>query len=234
MIRSASPNFNARAEGKDVAYVVLHYTNMPTAQEALARMRDPSSEVSAHYLIEEDGTVHLLVDEDKRAWHAGQSFWRGERDLNSVSIGIELANPGHLHGYRAFPPAQIAALTDLLRDICARYNLPPDALLGHSDIAPTRKEDPGELFPWAELAAKGFGLWPTAEPKPVEAGNQSLAFALLRRIGYDAPDEDEPRAWAALRAFRRRYEPEALDEELTAATLSRLADLADRMESLGR
>jgi len=222
-----SPNFNAREPDTPLQYIVLHYTGMKTAADALAHMTTSGSEVSAHYMIDEDGSLTRLVAEEDRAWHAGKSFWRGERDINSASIGIELVNPGHLFGYRPFPPEQIAALKDLLREIMDRHNLPPSCLLAHSDIAPTRKEDPGELFPWEELAKEDMGLWPDLLPYDFgpekEAGE---AFALLRHIGYDCPDGDDSACFAALNAFQRRYHPEALMEELTPETLARLRALA--------
>lgn len=226
MIESPSPNFNARDEGVALRYAVLHYTNMKTGAEALARMTDAGSEVSSHYMIDEDGTTYRLVAEDKRAWHAGKSFWQGKRDMNSASIGIELANPGHAFGYRPFTKAQLESLKKLLTDIWKRYGFSPAALLAHSDIAPTRKEDPGELFPWQEFATEGFGFWPCTTPEDYAPSASGEAFALLRQIGYDAPEEDEEACLAALRAFRRRYHPEHLIEEETAETLARLRALA--------
>ena len=153
-----SPNFNDRADGIKLAYIILHYTGMKDAASALERLCDPAAQVSAHYMIDEDGSVIQLVDEAKRAWHAGKSFWRGITDMNSASIGIELVNPGHEFGYRPFPAAQITALKKLLHEIIARHGMNrKSCLLGHSDIAPTRKQDPGELFPWEELAKDGLG-----------------------------------------------------------------------------
>ena len=146
--------------------LVLHYTGMRSAAEALRRLTSPEAAVSAHYLIDEDGAVWRLVPEERRAWHAGVSYWRGRRDINSASIGIELVNPGHEFGYRAFPEAQVAALEVLCRDVLSRYQIPPRHVLGHSDVAPARKDDPGELFPWRRLARAGIGLWP--EP-PLDA-----------------------------------------------------------------
>ncbi len=206
MRKAPSPNFNARRPlpdgGPQLRFLVLHYTEMAGAEAALARLGDPAAEVSAHYLIGEEGTIWQLVEEDRRAWHAGRSFWRGITDINSASIGIELDHPGHALGYHPFAPAQIAALIPLARAIMARWNIPPAGLLAHSDIAPTRKRDPGELFPWAELAAAGVGLWPEAtfdDPRPVEG--EALAQA-LSAFGYDISEPD-----AALTAFRRRWAP---------------------------
>ena len=216
MIRKDSPNFNTRDPAVPLRYVVLHYTGMRSAHEALARLCDPKAEVSAHYMIDEDGTVFQLVDEANRAWHAGKSFWRGITDMNSASLGIELVNPGHEFGYRPFPAAQIAALKNLLQDIKQRHGFGPDFLLAHSDIAPSRKEDPGELFPWKNLAAEGLGLWPEAV-----AGTGDVA-SLLRKIGYDT--ENLP---AAIKAFQRRYEPENVTGVAGEGTLGRLRGVVD-------
>jgi N-acetylmuramoyl-L-alanine amidase len=164
IIDAPSPNFDERLSPPDM--VVLHYTGMETGEAALVRMRDPKAKVSAHYMIEEDGRLYRLVPEERRAWHAGVSFWKSERNLNQVSIGIELVNPGHDFGYRPFPEAQIAVLIDLLADIRERWDVPDGRILGHSDVAPDRKIDPGELFPWARLAAAGHGLWVEPPPSP--------------------------------------------------------------------
>lgn len=148
-----SPNFNERIGYAAPNMIVLHYTGMKTAKDALERLCDPAAEVSAHYVIDEDGTLYQLVDEEKRAWHAGVSKWDGETDINSASIGIELVNPGHEFGYRAFPAAQMEALAKLCKDIMTRHDI--QTVLGHSDIAPERKQDPGELFDWQWLADAG-------------------------------------------------------------------------------
>ncbi|MCL2469973.1 MAG: N-acetylmuramoyl-L-alanine amidase [Alphaproteobacteria bacterium] len=219
-------NYNERAEGSFIRYVILHYTDMPTGQEALARLRDPSSGASAHYLIEEDGQIFRLVDEKYRAWHAGESFWQGQRDLNSLSIGIELVNLGHTHGYRPFPDAQIQALLALLHDLQQRYALAPEAFLAHSDIAPLRKCDPGELFPWPELARHGFGLWPEAVEPVSESENIP---SLLARIGYDTTTPEAIKA--SEKAFLRHYHPERLEAGFDALSHARLAALA-RMATL--
>ena len=160
IILSPSPNHNERPAGKAIDILLIHYTGMRDGDAALQRLRDPAAKVSSHYLIEEDGRIHRLVDESRRAWHAGVGYWAGERDINAVSIGIELVNPGHDNGYRAFPQPQMAALIELGKAILARHPIPPSRVLGHSDIAPTRKIDPGELFDWKALAAAGIGLWP--------------------------------------------------------------------------
>lgn len=229
-----SPNFNDRKTA-GVRFVVIHYTGMKTRDEALKRLCDEGAQVSAHYLIDEDGTVFCLVAEEQRAWHAGVSFWRGERDLNSASLGIELCNPGHDWGYRPFPHPQIIALKSLLAEICARHHIAPDGILGHSDIAPSRKADPGEFFPWHELARDGFGLWP--EETKVLAGLPDLASALRRlsEIGYAVPTTVEEgsdilnpdsAATDVIKAFQRRYLPRQVDGHLDAVTATRIAAVA--------
>ena len=152
-----SPNHGPRRPGAAIDMLVLHYTGMRTAGAALDRLRDPAAKVSAHYLVDEAGAVFRLVPEERRAWHAGRAFWAGETDVNGRSIGIELANPGHRHGYRPFPEAQMAALEALCRDILSRRAVPAGRVLGHSDVAPGRKPDPGELFDWRRLARAGSG-----------------------------------------------------------------------------
>ena len=171
-----SPNFDNRRAPPDM--IVLHYTGMKTGEDALARLRDPAAKVSAHYMVEEDGRVFALVPEERRAWHAGVSFWKGETDINAVSIGIEIVNPGHEHGYRDFPDAQIEAVIALLTDIRTRWTIPDARILGHSDVAPERKEDPGELFPWKALHAAGHGLWAEPSAAPGEPLGEGEARAL--------------------------------------------------------
>src|SRR6478609_2257523 len=167
--------------------LVLHYTGMKTASEALARLCDPAAKVSAHYTVDEDGTVYVHVPENRRAWHAGVSHWAGVDNVNARSIGIELVNPGHEFGYRAFPEAQIASLITLCHGILSRHAIPAARVLGHSDVAPARKEDPGELFPWGELALAGIGLWPQTRKARLP-----VSFADgLRAFGYGLqPDVD--------------------------------------------
>ena len=199
-----SPNWNERK--LPISMVVLHYTGMKTAQEALERLCDPAAEVSAHYLIEEDGAVIRLVPEDKRAWHAGRSYWRGITDVNSASIGIEIANPGHEFGYRPFTEAQMEALIPLLAGIMARHNIAPANVVGHSDIAPARKSDPGELFEWETLARYGLAM-PTPRPRIRLLHDNPGAFYLsLERFGYDITD-----GRAAVTAFQRRFRPRIID-----------------------
>jgi len=214
--------------------IVLHYTGMPSGAEALARMRDPLAKVSAHYLIEEDGRVFSLVAEERRAWHAGVSFWKDERDVNAVSIGIELVNPGHEWGYRAFPDAQIEVLIALLDEVRGRWTIPDGRILGHSDVAPERKTDPGELFPWKQMAQAGHGLWlePPAAPGPaLSVGDDGTGvFALqagLTRLGYDsAPSgQFDARTAAIITAFQRHWRPERVDGIADGETRARLVHL---------
>jgi len=223
-----SPNHGPRAAGGEIDTLVLHYTGMQTAVAALDRLCDPAAEVSAHYLIEEDGTVWRLVPEDRRAWHAGRAAWRGATDINDRSIGIELVNPGHEFGYRAFPEAQMDALIALCRDILARHAIAPSRVLGHSDVAPTRKTDPGELFDWQRLAAEGIGAWPGTPP--ADPPDPAAALHLLGSIGYDVagraaePGADAPRA--AIAAFQRRYRPRRIDGRADGETRGLIAAVA--------
>lgn len=215
-----SPNADDRPDGTAIDMLVLHYTGMPTANAALDRLCDPAAKVSAHYLVDEDGTVWRLVPEERRAWHAGASAWAGRCRLNDVSIGIELVNPGHAWGYRTFPPEQLASLARLARGIVGRWRIPPDRVLGHADIAPARKEDPGELFDWRGLAEAGVGLWPAADAVPVAEG-EAVARA-LRRVGYDL-DQPGVDVACAIRAFQRHWRPARVDGIADRETRARLA-----------
>lgn len=230
-----SPNFDERDPATKLEHIVLHYTGMKTGDDALVRLCDPAAKVSAHYMIREDGRIIQLVDEAKRAWHAGQSFWRGVTDINSVSIGIELVNPGHQLGYKQFPAVQIEALGALIKDIIARHGLNPAlCLLGHSDIAPQRKEDPGEYFPWQELAKQELGLWPAVRDDD-RIGTEQISDAevqgLLRQIGYDCPDTGayDVATRAAILAFQRRYEQDNLTGTPERTTIARLRALARQL-----
>jgi N-acetylmuramoyl-L-alanine amidase len=204
IIDCPSPNHDDRS--LPISIIVLHYTGMVDGASALRRLTDPEAKVSSHYLIAEDGQVVRLVDEDKRAWHAGRSYWRGTTDINSASIGIELVNPGHEHGYRPFPEQQMAALVTLMMQIVPRYGITRGNIVGHSDIAPARKEDPGELFDWERLAKLRLAL-----PRPAkyltDPGWTDAGFLLaLERFGYDIVEQDD-----AVRAFQRRFRPDNLD-----------------------
>jgi N-acetylmuramoyl-L-alanine amidase len=226
MDEAPSPNHRPRPEGAAVDMLVLHYTGMPTGAEALARLRDPEAGVSAHYLVEEDGRIFRLVPEALRAAHAGQSFWHGREALNDVSIGIEIVHPGHQWGYRPFPALQMAAVAELCLDILGRHAIPPRQVLAHSDIAPDRKQDPGELFDWQGLAREGIGLWPEGvpglDPAPAEGG-EAEALRLLGAIGYRT---DLPLA-TLLTAFQRHWRPERVDGRADAGTWRRLTAVAD-------
>jgi N-acetylmuramoyl-L-alanine amidase len=210
-----SPNHDARPGPVDI--LLLHYTGMVAAEAALGRLCDPVARVSAHYLIEEDGTLWQLVEENRRAWHAGVSFWAGASDINARSIGIELQNPGHEFGYRAFPEPQMKTLIELAQGILARHAIPAWRVIGHSDVAPTRKEDPGERFNWQRLAAAGIGLWPVADGDPPPGRDWQ---ALLAAYGYDIRDPA-----AALVAFQRHFQPATLSKPADAETCRRLAAL---------
>lgn len=217
-----SPNFDERS--LPVSMVVLHYTEMKPVGTALERLTDPEAKVSAHYLITEEGGVIRLVPEDKRAWHAGSSFWRGIPDVNSASIGIELDHPGHGLGYRGFAEAQIDALIPLLARIVKQYDIPRANVVGHSDVAPMRKVDPGELFPWDRLARHKLCL---PKPECLAAGNpfhnEGSFFLALERFGYDITDSAK-----AVEAFERRWRPERItgvpDGEIAAILWQLLLD----------
>jgi N-acetylmuramoyl-L-alanine amidase len=224
VIERPSPNHNARPPGKPIDMLVIHYTGMPDAESALQRLTDPKAEVSSHYLIDEEGHAYRLVDEQRRAWHAGISYWAGKRDINGISIGIELANPGHEFGYRPFAEPQMSALVSLCRAIIARHPIPPQRVLGHSDVAPGRKIDPGELFDWQRLAASGIGKW----PKPAE-GPKDLAAVqkALARFGYEvtASGEADEATRLALSAFQRHFRPARIDGLADAETSALLHGL---------
>jgi N-acetylmuramoyl-L-alanine amidase len=215
-----SPNHGPRSGAVDM--LVLHYTGMRSAAAALDRLCSSEAAVSAHYVVAEDGSVWRLVPEDRRAWHAGVSSWRGRSDVNDASIGIELVNPGHEFGYRPFAAAQIAALETLCRDILARHRVPPRNVVGHSDVAPQRKQDPGELFPWPRLARAGIGLWP-APPLPAAPAMDELNN-LLAAIGYGL-DGDMANV---VMAFQRRFRPARPDgtaDEETRRLVAAVAQL---------
>lgn len=203
--RWASVNYGERAGGQNPSMILIHYTGMQSAEAALERLCEHAGEVSAHYLIDETGELHSLVPENKRAWHAGKAYWAGETDINSVSIGIELVNPGHEFGYRPFPEAQITSLIVLCQGLMKRYAIPAARVLGHSDVAPGRKIDPGELFPWQKLAEQSVGLWPAPEHVDYENVSKHEAMDLLVQYGYD-PNLELP---ALLTEFHRHFYPEA-------------------------
>lgn len=223
-----SPNQDNRPDGQVIDTLVFHYTGMLGARAAYDRLMDPAAKVSAHWLVDEDGTVIPLVPEARRAWHAGVSRWRGQTNINARSIGVEIVNPGHEFGYRPFPKAQMSAVADVCQGILARWPIPRFGVVAHSDIAPTRKEDPGELFDWPWLAQRGIGFWPEG-PMP---GRDADPVALLRAIGYDVAAETP-----AVRAFQRRYRPSdfsgVVDEEtLGLMRAVRAADEVDRAQAV--
>jgi len=223
-----SPNSDERA--LPVTMLVLHYTGMQDAESALARLTDPEAKVSAHYCVCEDGQIVRLVEEERRAWHAGRSYWRGITDVNSASVGIEIVNPGHEFGYRPFPEAQMDSLIPLIADIKRRHRIARANVVGHSDVAPARKQDPGELFDWGRLAKLGLAL-----ARPIRNLVDPLwtdgGFLLaLERFGYDVNDPA-----AAVTAFQRRFRPELIDGEIDGECRAILLSLLlDRERGIAR
>jgi N-acetylmuramoyl-L-alanine amidase len=231
-----SPNHDARAEGEPVDILLLHYTGMVSADEAVARLCDPASKVSCHYLVHEDGRIVQMVPEARRAWHAGLAVWEDETDINSRSVGIEIANPGHEYGYRDFPDAQIEAVIRLGLDITARHSIPRNRVLGHSDVAPRRKDDPGEKFPWDRLATQKLGHW----QKPAPLTTQGFSFqegddgepveelqSLFSIYGYgiEISGQFDAQTKAVATAFQRHFRQEKVDgvvDPSTIATMRRL------------
>ncbi|KAA5613726.1 N-acetylmuramoyl-L-alanine amidase [Rhodovastum atsumiense] len=229
-----SPNHDERPADTPVDMLILHYTGMQSAQEAIDRLRDPEARVSSHYVVEEDGTIWRLVPEERRAWHAGISYWRGHRVLNGRSVGIEIVNPGHAFGYRDFPAPQMRAVSRLCREILGRHAVPARNVVAHSDVAPDRKEDPGERFDWAGLAREGIGLWPEGVPDLgtdgalADAQDLRAVRAALARIGYEVAAEGpfDPALATVLRAFQRHWRPEAVTGQADAGTQARLLAVA--------
>ena len=227
VVQRPSPNFNERVgvDGPDI--LLMHYTGMQSCEAAVQRLTDPAARVSSHYTIDEDGTVYVHVDESLRAWHAGVSHWRGETDINSRSIGIEIVNPGHEFGYRAFPDVQIDAVMELSKGILSRHRIPPRNVIAHSDIAPGRKEDPGELFPWKRLAGVGIGIWVEAQAvmgeslSPGDRGDAVRALQVdLAAYGYgiDPTGDYEARTRDVVIAFQRHFRPVKFDGVADAQT----------------
>jgi len=222
-----SPNHGSRGEPARIDMLVLHYTGMASAEAAIERLCNRDAKVSAHYLVEENGNMWRLVPEARRAFHAGVSCWEGESNLNAVSLGIEVVNPGHEWGYRPFPDAQMLAVERLCRDLVSRYAIPAHRILGHSDIAPERKSDPGELFDWPRLACAGIGIWPppaidSARGRGVAVIAPAAALADLATIGYCVASNTQT---AVLAAFQRRFRPERCDGRLDAETATRLTEV---------
>ena len=235
----ASPNHGERRGYARPDCLVLHYTGMPTAEAALALLRNPASEVSCHYFVFEDGRIVQLVGEERRAWHAGKGFWKGERDLNSASIGVEIVNPGHDGGLPPYPEAEIAATIALARDIVTRHLIAPERVLAHSDIAPARKRDPGELFPWERLWRAGIGHWTAPVPpdggalfKPEEEGQPVRALqAMLALYGYgvELSGVFDRQTRLALAAFQRHFRPQRVDGEADRSTIATLRALIEAL-----
>lgn len=235
--KSSSPNFDERK--LPVSILVLHYTGMKTGQAAIERLQDPSAKVSAHYVVEENGNILQLVQEDKRAWHAGVSSWNGMTDINSASIGIEIVNGGHDYGLPDFPEEQIGALLWLCKDIIFRNKILPNNVVGHSDIAPGRKIDPGEKFPWHLLAVEKIGLWPNKLVNDMrvlfEAGDRdrgiSAAQAGLAGLGYGAEVSGvmDATTIAIVEALQRRYRPSKIDGRIDVQTLDVIGKLSSTL-----
>lgn len=229
-----TPNTEARIGCDQPSMVVLHYTGMETAEAALARLCDPVAKVSAHWVIDVDGTVHQLADESLRCWHAGVSCWGGVTDNNSRSIGIEIVNPGHWLGYHPFPAVQMAAVQRVLTAALARWQIDPALVVGHADIAPTRKIDPGEKFDWRALARRDLSIWldhPAAEGPILsqDASARADFAAAARAFGYHLPDPADHTLFdAVLRAFRSRFRPHSYGQPLTRAAIDHMTKLAMR------
>jgi N-acetylmuramoyl-L-alanine amidase len=256
ILQHPSPNFDDRP--CPVKYLIMHYTGMESAQAALERLSDPVAKVSAHYMIKEDGDVIQMVAEDKRAWHAGISHWGGEEALNSASIGIEIVNGGHDFGLPDFPDVQIVKLIQLAQEIIKRHNISAQYILAHSDIAPDRKQDPGEKFPWERLANAGIGYWPKAAltkgniRAKSNAGSQVLfeggkdedeALAReirlvqkgLRQIGYicEISGTYDAQTVLAVAALQRRYRAQNVDGRIDVQTMNVIIELAMQAKKTG-
>ncbi|MEX0956834.1 MAG: N-acetylmuramoyl-L-alanine amidase [Rhizobiaceae bacterium] len=230
-----SPNHGERRGGAHVDAIILHYTGMESGEDAAAWLSNPQSRVSSHYLVHEDGRVVQMVPESLRAWHAGQSIWAGVTDMNSRSVGIEIVNPGHELGYPDFLPAQVEAVIELCRGIVARHAIRPERVLAHSDIAPGRKIDPGEKFPWAALANAGIGHWVSPEPAGADAGLcendsgdavKSLQFGLLSYgYGIEVAGRYDDRTRIVVEAFQRHFRPGRVDGAADRSTIDTLQNL---------
>lgn len=230
-----SPNFGPRHETSAPSMIILHYTGMQTGDGAEAWLCDPASEVSSHYLVHENGHVVQMVRESDRAWHAGKSSWRGVTDINSMSVGIEIVNPGHVLGYRPFPGRQIDAVIDLCRGIIERYGIAPEFVLAHSDVAPGRKVDPGEKFPWSRLFETGIGNFVKAAPirqgSVLRGGDSGPAVEELQSMlalygyGVDITGIFDRQTEIVVEAFQRHFRPRRVDgiaDGSTRRTLSRI------------
>jgi N-acetylmuramoyl-L-alanine amidase len=240
IIERPSPNFNERVGEGVPDILIMHYTGMKTCAEAVERLTSAEARVSSHYTVDEDGTIYRHVAEEMRAWHAGVSHWRGASDINSRSVGIEIVNPGHEWGYRAFPDVQIDAVLALSKGIVSRHAIAPRNVIAHSDIAPGRKTDPGELFPWKRFAEAGIGLWVEAKAGRDEAllrrdtgGRVAELQALLVRYGYGLEITsvyDEPTE-IVVSAFQRHFRPALFDGVADAETLAILRALNETLDA---
>lgn len=244
IIQKSSPNFDERPDGMSADLLLLHYTGMQSGSAALDWLCVQESNVSAHYLVEEDGRVFQMVDEDARAWHAGVASWMGESNINGCSIGIEIVNPGHEFGYPEFEAAQMDAVEALCADIVMRRSIAPNRVLAHSDVAPGRKADPGEKFPWARLAAQGVGLW--VEPVPIvkDAGAHDLQLGdrgdLVAELQFQLADfgygmevlgRYDVKTQAVVQAFQRHYRPALVNGIADASTVATLKQLREHLAS---
>ena len=237
-----SPNFGPRAQGFRPDMIILHYTGMETGEAAEAWLCNPVAEVSCHYLVHEDGRIVQMVRESDRAWHAGKSSWKGVADINSCSVGIEIVNPGHALGYVEFPDAQIEAVIELCTGIASRHNVAPERVLAHSDVAPGRKVDPGELFPWGKLFAAGIGHFVAPSPigggrfltggdrgEPVEALQSMLA---LYGYGVEISGVFDAATATVVAAFQRHFRPERVDGVADRSTVETLHHLLKALPAL--
>ncbi len=234
-----TPSFEPRRGGRSPSILVMHYTGMETAQAALDILCSAHSKVSCHYLVDEKGDITQMVREDARAWHAGRAYWAGEHDVNSSSIGIEIVNEGHVLEMKDFPDPQIESVIDLAKDILSRHSIPARSIIGHSDIAPDRKKDPGERFPWGRLYESGIGHW--VEPVALsddpgfgigEAHDRiALAQEMLAHYGYQVPVDGhfDEATDLVVRAFQRHFRPQKIDGRLDRSTYATLENLIDTM-----
>ena len=231
-----SPNFEPRRDRTRPSILLLHYTGLADAAKAIDWLSRTESRVSAHYVVDEAGAITQLVAEEMRAWHAGLAVWAGETDINSASIGIEISNPGHAYGYPDFPEAQLVALEALCREIVARHDIRPERVLAHSDVAPTRKIDPGEKFPWERLARAGVGHW--VAPEPVVWADPGIArdaagplvAAVQEKLaaygyGIEATGGFDPKTEFVVTAFQRHFRPQRVDGRIDQSTITTLERL---------
>jgi len=239
-----SPNREARRNGREPDMLLLHYTGMESAESALDWLTRQESGVSCHYLIDEEGRIAQLVAESDRAWHAGQSQWADERDINSCSIGIEIHNPGHDFDYPDFPEAEMRAVEALCLDILSRHPIPPGRVLAHSDVAPGRKRDPGEKFDWYRLARAGIGLWvppaPLGDDAGLGPGDEGEAVEALQRAllefgyGVEVTSTYGTGLEKVVEAFQRHFRTERIDGRADSSTIETLNRLltAHREEAI--